>query len=213
MAPYCYRVEVAGSVRRQKPEVKDIEIVAHPKTYWVQQQASQTSMFDQDPVSLKKSELVDKCLAELPNVTWMRPGFKDTHKKISTYGKLVFTAVPDLALDMKNELSDRNNFGLDRKYWKGVTWYQDLPVNLDIFLAGADNFGVIYLIRTGPKEFNIRLINALKDRGYQLEGGQIHHGSGRTEFCPDEGHVFSLAGVSFIQPAKRDLYTKNEKTL
>lgn len=27
---------------------------------------------------------------------------------------------------------------------------------------------------------------------------QIHHGSGRTEFCPDEAHVFSLAGMNYI---------------
>lgn len=29
--PYCQRVEIAGSLRRGKPEVKDIEIVAEPK--------------------------------------------------------------------------------------------------------------------------------------------------------------------------------------
>lgn len=31
MQPYCHRVAIAGSIRRQKPEVKDIEIVAVPK--------------------------------------------------------------------------------------------------------------------------------------------------------------------------------------
>ncbi len=30
LAPYCQRIEIAGSVRRQKPEVKDIELVAEP---------------------------------------------------------------------------------------------------------------------------------------------------------------------------------------
>jgi len=30
LAPYCQRIEVAGSLRRSKPEVKDIEIVAIP---------------------------------------------------------------------------------------------------------------------------------------------------------------------------------------
>ena len=32
-APHCYRIEIAGSIRRKKPEVKDIEIVAIPKPY------------------------------------------------------------------------------------------------------------------------------------------------------------------------------------
>ena len=30
LAPHCLRIEIAGSIRRKKPEVKDIEIVAYP---------------------------------------------------------------------------------------------------------------------------------------------------------------------------------------
>lgn len=33
LAPHCERIEIAGSIRRQKPDVKDIEIVAIPKPY------------------------------------------------------------------------------------------------------------------------------------------------------------------------------------
>jgi DNA polymerase/3'-5' exonuclease PolX len=33
LAPHCDRIEIAGSIRRKKPEVKDIEIVAIPKPY------------------------------------------------------------------------------------------------------------------------------------------------------------------------------------
>ena len=35
LAPYCERCEIAGSVRRKKPECGDIEIVAIPKPYQV----------------------------------------------------------------------------------------------------------------------------------------------------------------------------------
>ncbi len=35
LLPYCYRCEIAGSVRRRKSEVHDIEIVAIPKDYEV----------------------------------------------------------------------------------------------------------------------------------------------------------------------------------
>jgi len=31
LKPFCYRVEIAGSIRREKPEIKDIEIVVIPK--------------------------------------------------------------------------------------------------------------------------------------------------------------------------------------
>jgi DNA polymerase/3'-5' exonuclease PolX len=33
LAPHCERIEIAGSIRRRKPDVKDIEIVAIPKPY------------------------------------------------------------------------------------------------------------------------------------------------------------------------------------
>lgn len=33
LTPFCERIEIAGSIRRKKPFVKDIEIVAIPKPY------------------------------------------------------------------------------------------------------------------------------------------------------------------------------------
>ena len=33
LEPHCHRIAIAGSIRRQKPEVGDIEIVAIPKPY------------------------------------------------------------------------------------------------------------------------------------------------------------------------------------
>lgn len=33
LQPHCDKINIAGSIRRQKPEVKDIEIVCLPKTY------------------------------------------------------------------------------------------------------------------------------------------------------------------------------------
>lgn len=39
LAPHCHRIEIAGSIRRKKPEVKDIELVAIPKPY-------QTGLFE-----------------------------------------------------------------------------------------------------------------------------------------------------------------------
>jgi len=33
LSPYCERIEIAGSIRRRKSDVKDIEIVAIPKPY------------------------------------------------------------------------------------------------------------------------------------------------------------------------------------
>lgn len=35
LRPYCVRIEIAGSIRRKKTEVKDIEIVAIPKPFGI----------------------------------------------------------------------------------------------------------------------------------------------------------------------------------
>ena len=32
--PFCLRAEIAGSIRREKPEVKDVEICAVPRDLW-----------------------------------------------------------------------------------------------------------------------------------------------------------------------------------
>lgn len=34
LSPYCQKIEVAGSVRRQKPTVRDIDLVLIPKDLW-----------------------------------------------------------------------------------------------------------------------------------------------------------------------------------
>lgn len=41
LKPHCDRIEIAGSIRRKKPEVKDIEIVCIPK------QVQQTNIFQE----------------------------------------------------------------------------------------------------------------------------------------------------------------------
>lgn len=33
LAPHCHRIEIAGSIRRRKPDPRDIELVAIPKPY------------------------------------------------------------------------------------------------------------------------------------------------------------------------------------
>lgn len=48
LKPHCYRIEIAGSIRRQKPQVKDIEIVCIPKPY-------QTGLFS-DGIALVVNE-------------------------------------------------------------------------------------------------------------------------------------------------------------
>lgn len=50
LQPYCERIEIAGSIRREHFEVKDIELVAIPKLEVI---GSQLSLFD-EPVNIIK---------------------------------------------------------------------------------------------------------------------------------------------------------------
>jgi DNA polymerase/3'-5' exonuclease PolX len=66
ISPFCLRCEVAGSIRRRKAEVKDIEIVAIPKIETVQ-----------DPTSLFSQPMAVNRLYEWANsacLLWIKPG-------------------------------------------------------------------------------------------------------------------------------------------
>jgi DNA polymerase/3'-5' exonuclease PolX len=66
ITPYCVRCEIAGSIRRQKAEVKDIEIVAIPKIEMV---PDPTSLFAEPiPVNRLYEWALSACLL------WIKPG-------------------------------------------------------------------------------------------------------------------------------------------
>ena len=67
MKPYCIRCEVAGSIRRQKPEVKDIEIVAIPLWHKVD---DPTDLFCERKVNINELWQNNSAL----NVKWIKPG-------------------------------------------------------------------------------------------------------------------------------------------
>ena len=54
LSPFCERIEVAGSIRREKPQVKDIEIVAVPRL-----EPTQAGLFGEpgEPVNLLRRKL------------------------------------------------------------------------------------------------------------------------------------------------------------
>lgn len=187
MKPHCIKIEVAGSIRRQKPEVKDIEIVAIPKEY----SASIRDLFNFTAGHVTRSMLVDEFIAQPQgNLTWIKCG---THEI--------------KPLDMKQELSSSNKYGTNRKYWRGfIDW--NGGIKLDLFLATKENFGVIHLIRTGGKNFNLKMIEALKKNLYTISEASLYktdrHGE-KIDMCytPDEKSIFRAAGMAFVEPEKR----------
>lgn len=57
LEPHCDRIHIAGSIRREKPEVKDIEVVAQPKKIAVQDGLFDTTLI-QDPMFAELLQLI-----------------------------------------------------------------------------------------------------------------------------------------------------------
>ena len=65
LAPYCQRIEIAGSVRRQSAEVGDIELVAIPK-FAERPTVTQQNLFEpQTPTSLERFSVLDQKLDQM----------------------------------------------------------------------------------------------------------------------------------------------------
>lgn len=104
MAPFCERVEIAGSIRRRKHQVKDIEIVAIPKWY---RRADPEDLFGAEK-SFKIAQWIKPGAEEIES--WaIKPDGKYWR---GLYGKTVIGNVAVDGLKVDIFLAAENNFGL-----------------------------------------------------------------------------------------------------
>lgn len=147
LAPHCLRIEIAGSIRREKPNVKDIEVVIVPRPY-------DTGLFASGIATV-----VDQ---------W----------------KFILGHLGPKCKYAKRELPD--------------------GINLDLFIADKNNFGLIYLIRTGSSEWNVKtMIPALRQHGYYMEGGKLWAIDGIHIATTEESDLFFCACLDFVPPKER----------
>jgi DNA polymerase/3'-5' exonuclease PolX len=150
LAPYCNRIEIAGSIRRNKPEVKDIEIVCIPRRIKI-------GLFNAD--------------------TEICPGFIRVINQ--------WEAVKGSATG---------------KYTQRI-----LPqgINLDLFTATPDNWGLIYAIRTGPASFSHYILAiGWNKAGYKSVNGMLTK-NGEPVTVREEIDLFHLIGLPWQNPADR----------
>jgi DNA polymerase/3'-5' exonuclease PolX len=87
-------------------------------------------------------------------------------------------------------------------------------IKADIFFATEENFGLIYLIRTGSADFSRRIATRWADRGYHaFEGALYYTGNrvtrrdeikkGKKIYTPTEIDVFNICGLPYIEPWAR----------
>jgi DNA polymerase/3'-5' exonuclease PolX len=146
--PYCIRAEVAGSTRRKKETVHDIEIIAIPSN-----------------INTLKNKL----------------GFHLLKLSGSVNGK-PFVKAGDKYIQFR---------------YKGE--------QIDLFLAEEDNWGLIYLMRTGSAGFSSHILATWKrvSRGGYSESGYLHTADGLPVVTKEETDVFNLCRINFVEPELR----------
>lgn len=156
LSPYCIRIEIAGSIRRECEVIGDIEIVLIPKPY-------ETGLFTSG-------------LASVVN-EWQKV------KGEMVFGKTKYTqrVIPEPIVGVPGK-----------------------TVLLDLFIAEHDNFGNIFLIRTGDWEFSKKFMgHVIPQRGYKQEDGFLKHND-RIISCPEEKDLFLRMGIKYIEPKNRN---------
>ncbi len=180
--PFCERIDIAGSIRRQKPEVKDIEIVCIPKYALEDDIAS--DLFGQKVCDISRPVV---CKGFIHTVNqWKKMKGEPT-------GKYTQRMVPLAAL-----LSPpgEGREGEAREGRRG-------EVALDLFIANKDNYGYIHMLRTGSSDWNqSTMLPRLKGNGYKLKDGNIWW-KGEILPMPTEDEMFKRMGLQFIEPKDR----------
>ncbi len=170
-ARYFSRLEVAGSVRRQKAEVKDLELAGI--------------------LPNEQRELFIHAIDTDNRFRCLKPG---TPERIPWPIKR------------------------DGKYWKfafgeGVRFGpQDGERRIDLFLAQPENWGLIYLIRTGPDFFGQFCLTRWKQVSPRNQNGEaayskdgfLHTANGVRVPTPEESDVFNALHMAYIEPEVRE---------
>lgn len=164
--PATHRIVIAGSLRRVRPDVGDIELVAVPVR--VDSPDGFFAQTEQNLLTLAVDDAIAAgTLTEHP----------DDPKRGERYSKLLHPAS---------------------------------GLQVDLFSAREDTFGLILLIRTGPAEYSHRFVTDLRRRGLHVGQGELHRGGlgCGTVACeviptPTEIDVYAAARWAWVAPEDR----------
>jgi len=160
---------VAGSVRRKKAKVKDIEIVLITKVEEVPK--AQLDLWGQHPT-----------------------------EPVPLVGRGINMMVEDNILRWDDQVV---RCGV--KYKRLIHCVSGMVI--EFFSAGPDNWGLIYALRTGPGNFNQRLVSTkflggAMPHGMKMEGGFLWHLNSLLT-TPTEREYFELLQVPHWPPEER----------
>ncbi|MCC7208347.1 MAG: hypothetical protein IT323_13650 [Anaerolineae bacterium] len=184
LAPACEQISVAGSVRRQKADVKDIEIVCLP-IYEAEPQAGLFAGVD------FPDEPADRYALKL----------EDTLSRMRANGVLAF----DPHVKRNGDRYKRFVVNMPRERLPA------LHIALDLFIADRGNFGNTLAIRTGDAEFSHLLVTprrlgGLMPGNMRQRDGYLWAGDERVD-CKTERDYFGVLGLTWVEPQFRNKTT------
>jgi hypothetical protein len=173
LQPACERIEIAGSIRREKPTVGDIEIVAIPKVY----QTRQLDLFGQEQHAGARRSRLDDVLDQLiaEEKIWReppsgaRPAWGERMKKFWLQVEKGTIAQVDL-------------FIATPENWGAIFTIRTGPADFSQALVA-------------------RIKNHTPYR--QQAGKLIHEATGDVVPVPEEEDYFRMAGVAYLNPQDR----------
>lgn len=108
------------------------------------------------------------------------------------------TMIADPALNEAIKLLEVQSGNIEGKmmnfYFEGV--------HVDLYLTEPDNFGWIFALRTGSKEFNFRYLEAIKRAGITNLNGNLFR-DGRKISVPTEEEFYRVIGMEYVEPKNR----------
>lgn len=178
LQPHCERVEVAGSIRRGKPFVNDLEIVCVPKTLAI------TTPKVTKPADLFAPE------EQVEETKTMRvPGFVN-----------LVDGWQGATMDM---MPNGKKFG---SAWDGRYCKFLLPsgTQVDLFITSLEQWGYIFLIRTGSADFSRMVATRWSQTGHKGIDGELTR-AGLTLHFREEDELFAHLGMSTPHPSEREM--------
>jgi DNA polymerase (family 10) len=158
--PFVNRAEVVGSIRRRRPEINDVDIIAIPPD--------------------------DAAWRDIPRIL-----FKKLKASIVKRGnELITVLIPD-----KSTPND------ERTPFTGMHGM----VQVDLYRATPETWGVLELIRTGSKEHNVKLCAHALMNHMMLSAAKGVIKEGKVIASVTEQEIFAALNMPYIEPQDREV--------
>lgn len=185
LRPHCERVEVAGSIRRGKPFVNDIEIVCVPKTVKV------TAPKVTSPADLFAAQ------EEVEETKLLRvPGFVNVVDAWQTSSL-------DYGFQAQWTTCQTTKFG---SAWEGkyIKFHLPTGTQVDLFITSPEQWGYIFMIRTGSADFSRMIATRWSETGHKGINGELTR-NGLVLHFREEEELFDHLGLKTPHPSEREM--------